>query len=154
MRTYELVLVFDPALEMEQIDQDLRRLSELISAAGAIRLWERWGKRRLAYEIAGRQYGYYVLSVFDSNTLAVAELDRSIRLNTAIVRHLLTVVDAKRVPETDLESVRTLGAAPEATAAAPESETAPDASVTPAGERKVEPEAPAAEASPEPAQEG
>lgn len=120
MRTYELVLVFDPALEMEQIDQDLRKLSELIAADGAIRLWERWGKRRLAYEVAGRQYGYYVLSVFDSNPAAVAELDRAIRLNTSIIRHLITVLDAKRVPETDQESVRTLGAAPEAAPQAPD----------------------------------
>jgi len=125
MRTYELVLVFDPALEMEQIDQDLRKLSELITADGGIRLWERWGKRRLAYEVAGRQYGYYVLSVFDSNPAAVAELDRAIRLNTSIIRHLITVVDAKRVPETDPESVRTLGAAPEAAPQAPDATAAP-----------------------------
>ncbi|MBU1984715.1 30S ribosomal protein S6, partial [bacterium] len=81
MHTYELVLVFDPALEMEQIDQDLRKLNEVISANGTIRRWERWGKRRLSFEIAGRQYGYYVLSVFDSQTSAVAELDRLIRIN-------------------------------------------------------------------------
>ncbi|MFZ5434668.1 MAG: 30S ribosomal protein S6 [Calditrichota bacterium] len=116
MRTYELVLVFDPALEVEQIDQDLRKLNDMMTANGTPRRWERWGKRRLAYEIGSRQYGYYVLAVFDSDSLAVTDIDRSIRLNAAVIRHLITVVDPKRVPETDPESIRTLGAAPETAA--------------------------------------
>ena len=120
MRTYEMVAVFDPALEVEQIEQDLRKLNDLMTAGGTPRRWERWGKRRLAYEIDGRQYGYYVLAVFDSQGEAVAEVDRSLRLNSSVIRHLITQVDPKRVPELDSESVRTLGASPEAAAVVPE----------------------------------
>jgi small subunit ribosomal protein S6 len=112
-RTYELVLVFDPALEVEQIENDLRKLNDSLSAGGLVRRWERWGKRRLAFEIRGRQYGYYVLVVFDGEAAAVSELDRGVRHNPSTIRHLITVVDPKRVPEPDLESVRTLGASPE-----------------------------------------
>lgn len=135
MRTYELVLVFDPALEVEQIDQDLRKLNDMMTANGAPRRWERWGKRRLAYEIGSRQYGYYVLAVFDSDSLAVTDIDRSIRLNAAVIRHLITLVDPKRVPESDPESIRTLGAAPETATQTPASDedtiVASDASVEP-----------------------
>jgi small subunit ribosomal protein S6 len=117
MRTYELVMVYDPGLEVEQIENDLRKLNDTLTTDGLVRRWERWGKRRLTYEIKGRQYGYYVLAVFDSNPAAVAELERGVRINPIIIRHLVTVVDPKRVPEPDPESVRTLGAAP---GAAPE----------------------------------
>jgi small subunit ribosomal protein S6 len=121
MRSYELVLVFDPGLEIEVIETDLRKLNELVSANGMMRRWERWGKRRLAYEIRGRQYGYYVLAVFDSEPSMVAELDRIVRINATVIRHLITAVDPRRVPEVDAESIRTLGAAPEvAPEAAPE----------------------------------
>jgi small subunit ribosomal protein S6 len=113
MRTYELVLVFDPALDVEQIELDLRKLNDLLAANGSVRRWERWGKRRLAYEIGGRQYGYYVLTVFDQDAKAIAEIDRIVRINVNLVRHLISVVDPKRVPELDAESVRTLGASPE-----------------------------------------
>lgn len=113
MRTYEAVMVFDPALEVEQIENDLRKLNEQMSAGGMVRRWERWGKRRLAYEIKGRQYGYYVLAVFDQEPAAVAELDRNMRINASIIRHLVSVVEPSRAPELDAESVRTLGAAPE-----------------------------------------
>lgn len=108
-RSYEMVLVFDPGHEIEQLDADLKRFQDLIAAGGLARKWERWGKRRLAYEIRGKQYGYYVLCVFDQAPAAVAELDRLIRMNTAIVRHLITQLPSERVPEVDEESVRTLG---------------------------------------------
>jgi small subunit ribosomal protein S6 len=117
MRTYELVMVYEPGLEVEQVEADLRKLNDTLAASGLVRRWERWGKRRLTYEIKGRQYGYYVLAVFDSEPSAAAELERGVRINPLIIRHLVTVVDPRRVPEPDPESVRTLGAAP---GAAPE----------------------------------
>lgn len=145
MRTYEMMLVFDPALEVEQIDMDLRKLQDYLAAHGSVRRWERWGKRRLSYEIKGRQYGYYVLSVFDSEASAVNELDRSLRIMNAVIRHLITIVDAHRVPEADPESVRTLGAAPEAPVAPVVAETSAEtAAVTteqePVAEKTEDPE--------------
>ncbi len=108
-RTYEMVLVFDPGHEIEQLDTDLKKFQDVISDGGLARKWERWGKRRLAYEIRGKQYGYYVLCVFDHVPSAVAELDRLARINSAIVRHLMLQVPPAQVPEVDEESVRTLG---------------------------------------------
>jgi small subunit ribosomal protein S6 len=112
-----MVLVFDPGLEVEQIENELRKVNDALAGVGAVRRWERWGKRRLAFEIKGRQYGYYALVVFDGLPSTVAELERNVRINPATIRHLITVVDPKRVPEVDAESVRTLGAAPETTPA-------------------------------------
>ncbi len=142
MRTYELVLVFDPALEVEQIETDLQKWNEFITQNGLPRRWERWGKRRLAYELKGRQYGYYVLAVFDLNNERAAELERSVRLNMSVVRHLITMVDPSRVPEVDEESVRNLGAgaAPaETEAAKPEEELAAAPDETP---EAVDPDVP------------
>jgi small subunit ribosomal protein S6 len=112
MRTYELVLVFDSGLEVEQIETDLKRFKEIMTSEGGfIRVWERWGKQRLAYEIRRRQYGYYTLVIFDTAPSVINELERIIRLTPTILRHLITVVDPSRAPEIDQESVETLGAA-------------------------------------------
>ena len=46
MRTYEMVLVFDPALEVEQIESDLQKWNEFITQYGLPRRWERWGATR------------------------------------------------------------------------------------------------------------
>ena len=145
MRTYELVLIFDPSLEMEQIENDLQRLNEMITANGLSRKWERWGKRRLAYEIKGRQYGYYAIVTFDMSNAHVGELERSVRLNTNVIRHLVTLLEASRVPEVDEESVRNLGAGaapPEAVdAVKPEGEIAEAEEVADVLPDAIEPDA-------------
>jgi small subunit ribosomal protein S6 len=111
MRTYELVSIFDPALETEAIELNLVKVQDLIIAGGGIiRKWERWGKRRLMYEIRTKQYGYYVLVVFDAPPSQIAEIDRSMRINPSVVRHLVTALESKHAPEIDIESVKTMGA--------------------------------------------
>ena len=144
MRTYELVLVFDPGLEVEVIETDLRKLSDMISANGMMRRWERWGKRRLwRMKSAAGSMAITCWRCLIPKPPMVAELDRTVRINSAVIRHLITMVDPKRVPEADLESIRTLGAAPEV---APE----PPAPVVVAAEPAAETAAPAAEAAPSP----
>jgi small subunit ribosomal protein S6 len=145
MRTYELVLVFDPNLENEQIESELRRFQDQLAADGMTRRWERWGKRRLTYEIRGRQYGYYALAVFDLKAAAVAELDRQMRISPTVIRHLITELPTARIPEVDAEAVRTLGAT------VPPS--IPDGEVAPTGEAAVVVEAPLDEVVIEPAPE-
>lgn len=137
MRTYELVLVFDPNLENEQIESELKRVQDTLAADGMTRRWERWGKRRLTYEIRGRQYGYYALVAFDLNPSAVAELDRLVRINPAVIRHLLTELPAARAPEVDAEAVRTLGATVPA--------SIPDGEIQPTGEAAIVEEVPVAD---------
>jgi len=146
MRTYEAVMVFDPALEVEQIEADLRKLNDLMAAGGAVRKWERWGKRRLTFEIKGRQYGYYVVAVFDGAPASIAALDRTMRIYSSVIRHLISVLEPGHVPEPDAESVRTLGAAPESAPAAV-------AEISPVEAKPVEngaPVAPDSEAAEEP----
>ncbi len=115
MKTYELILIFDPNVESEQVETDLRKIQDLITNQGGMfRRWERWGKRRLAYEIRHRQYGQYILSVYDLPPAGTHELDRLLHLTTALLRHLITLVEPERVPEVDEDSVQSLGIAKEA----------------------------------------
>ncbi|MCC6477408.1 30S ribosomal protein S6 [bacterium] len=119
MATYEQVAVFDTNLENELIEGDIRKIHDyVVNNGGQFRRWERWGKRRLAYEIAHRQYGYYVLAIYDLDSKATKELDRMLRITPSLIRFLITRVEDSRIPEIDAESVATLGAIAEA---APES---------------------------------
>lgn len=114
MKTYELVLIFDPNVEPEQVEADLRKIQDTVTGQGGkFRRWERWGKRRLAYEIRHRQYGQYVLTVYDLATSATHELDRVLHLTTSLMRHLVTIIEPDRVPEIDEESVASLGVSKE-----------------------------------------
>ncbi|NUO18757.1 30S ribosomal protein S6 [bacterium] len=126
MKTYELVLIFDPNIEPDQVEADIRRIHDtVVGQGGKFRRWERWGKRRLAYEIRHRQYGLYILTVYDIAPEATHELDRVLHLTTSLMRSLVTVVEPERVPDFDAESVASLGVSKEVAAPAEITEVVP-----------------------------
>jgi len=99
LRPYETTFVIDSLLRAEEVDETIRRYLKFISDnGGEIRRVERWGKRRLAYEIRKRQYGYYVYVRFDGPPTIVAALEREYRLDENILRYL-TIHLSKRALE-------------------------------------------------------
>ena len=82
MRKYETIFVVDSLLKSEEIDSIISKYERFISAnGGKIEDIEHWGKKRLAYEIKKRQYGYYVLIRFDGPPTMIKPLEREYRLN-------------------------------------------------------------------------
>ena len=95
MRPYEVTIILDPGLEEDAIRAVLDRSSEVIRAKGGNPgRFERWGKRRLAYELNHRLEGYYVLLEATAEPPAMAELDRMLHLADEVIRHKVI-----RVPE-------------------------------------------------------
>jgi len=87
LRTYETIFVIDSLLKSDEIDSIINKYERFISAnGGAIQAIERWGKKRLAYEIKKRQYGYYVLIRFDGPPTMIKQLEREYRLNESLLR--------------------------------------------------------------------
>ena len=88
MRKYETIFVVDSLLKSEEIDSIINKYERFISAnGGKIETIDRWGKKRLAYEIKKRQYGYYVLIRFDGPPTMIKQLEREYRLNEALLRY-------------------------------------------------------------------
>src|SRR5262249_48652072 len=56
---------------------------------------ERWGRRRLAYEIGKRRDGVYTLIRYHAPGNTVKELERRLRLNESVLRVLTVVVDPR-----------------------------------------------------------
>ena len=88
MRPYEVVIIYDPGLEDDAVRASVDRSTDLIRARGGNpgRV-DRWGKRRLAYEIRHQREGYYVLLEANAEPAAMAELDRSLSLADDVLRH-------------------------------------------------------------------
>jgi small subunit ribosomal protein S6 len=96
MRNYELMVVIDPSSDAEKIDRTVAKIQETITEKGGkIISVDNWGRRRLAYEIERRQYGFYVLFTFELDPKEVKDLDRLLRLNQMVLRHLAVVLDPK-----------------------------------------------------------
>lgn len=94
MKQYETTFVIDSQLKGGEIDEIVKRLERVISVnGGQVVEVQRWGKRRLAYEIKKRQYGYYVHIRFAGKGSIVRALEREYQLNEAILRYLTLVLD-------------------------------------------------------------
>jgi len=89
MPIYETVFVLDAQLEDSPRDKRVQEVLNFLSqhAEQVIKV-ERWGNRRLAYEIKKRQQGYYVLVQYEAPGTMIAELERMFRLDEAVLRYL------------------------------------------------------------------
>lgn len=89
MRAYELMVILDASLDDEVLNTHVNRLVEQLTARGAtVRNPDRWGRRRLAYEIEHRTDGYYVVVEFVGGD-GLEQFERSLRLADEVVRHKL-----------------------------------------------------------------
>ncbi len=101
-RQYEVVYIFDSALEEAAINEHLARFHALIQQPGAEPPQvSHWGKRTLAYPIKKHETGYYVVSKFDTAGTALPEFERAIKLDESVLRFLVVVNEgAQPVPVT------------------------------------------------------
>lgn len=120
MRAYECVLVLDPDLDEERIVAFLDRARQALEqAGGAVGAIERWGKRRLAYEIRDRTEGSYVLVRFRAEPIGgTAELQHLCRVTESVLRHLI-VLEQPSASAARAEPKGETEAAPAPAAAAP-----------------------------------
>lgn len=94
--TYEMMYVVNTVLNDAQIDEICDRVVAYIADnGGEILEEERWGNRRLAYPIEKKRNGYYGLVWFRADPDFIARLDRVLRINDDIMRHLILRYDAK-----------------------------------------------------------
>lgn len=98
MRTYQTIVVIDSLLKSEEIDAIIEKVMRIINNnGGKAKSVDRWEKKRLAYEIKNRQYGYYVEIIFEAPGDLVKILERDYRLDENILRYLTTVLDKKAI---------------------------------------------------------
>ena len=90
MKAYELLFFVDPAITEEQRAGVLKRIDATISDnGGKVDNVDNWGKRKLTYEIDKLVEGDYTLINFQADPTQIAELDRVLRINDAVKRHMI-----------------------------------------------------------------
>lgn len=98
MRPYEVMIIFDPTLEDDAVRTEVDRATELIrTRGGEPGRVERWGKRRLAYEIRRHREGSYVVLEAQAEPATMADLDRALTLTDGVLRHKVIHLPDKAV---------------------------------------------------------
>ena len=87
MKAYELLFFVSPTIEDEVRLAAMKRVETAINDNnGTIDNVEDWGRRKLAYEIAGKTEGNYVVVKYTAEPATSDELDRVLNLNESVIR--------------------------------------------------------------------
>ena len=103
-RPYELMVILDSKVADSDAEGVVTRVSDLITQDGQLHEVNRWGRRKLAYEINKNQEGNYVVFEFSAGPEAVAEIDRVLSIADPVIRHKVV-----RLPERIAARMRTAG---------------------------------------------
>ncbi|UCH72902.1 MAG: 30S ribosomal protein S6 [Rhodospirillales bacterium] len=98
MPHYENVFIARQEVSAAQVDALADGFAEVISSAGGkIHRREYWGLKTMAYKIKKNRKGHYVLFNIEAPSDALQEMERQMRLNEDVLRHLTVRLEA--VPE-------------------------------------------------------
>ncbi|MDD5851205.1 30S ribosomal protein S6 [Galactobacillus timonensis] len=100
MSKYEVMYIVNANVDEDKRKQLIADMANIITSnGGKVTGTNEWGMRDFAYEIDDMTKGYYVVVDFESNTDTEKELDRLMRINGSIVRHMIVNTDDAPVPE-------------------------------------------------------
>jgi small subunit ribosomal protein S6 len=94
MRRYETIFIASPTLTDEQADELVRQFEGIIAEQGGELLkTERWGRKKLAYEVQKFSEGYYTLFDMNAGPNLIAELERRMRNHDSVIKYLSVRMD-------------------------------------------------------------
>src|ERR1700745_2156759 len=94
MSLYENVFIARQDISGAQVDALTDGFVQLIADnGGEVKKREYWGLRNLAYRMRKNRKGHYVLMNVEAPPAAVAELERTMRINEDVLRYLTIRVE-------------------------------------------------------------
>jgi len=98
MPHYENVFIARQDVSSAQVDSLADAFSEVITGAGgAIHRREYWGLKTLQFRIKKNRKGHYVLMNIEAPADAMQEMERQMRLNEDVLRHM--TIRSEEAPE-------------------------------------------------------
>ena len=91
---YEVIYVVDPAVGEEGIAALVEKFNGIVGGYGTVTSVDEWGKRRLAYDVKKFTDGFYVLINFEAAPAEIKEIDRVLKINDEVLRHLIVKHEA------------------------------------------------------------
>ena len=87
MKKYELMSIFKPNLDAEEVDKLIEKIESVIKDfGGSVESTDKAGRKKLAYEIQNFRDGYFSTMILSLPADKVAEFKRQLRLNDNILR--------------------------------------------------------------------
>ena len=96
MKNYELLTIFKPSLDSEELDKAVDKISSDVKAAkGDVSSVDKMGRKKLAYDLQGYRDGYFTTLIVSLPADAIVEFKRNLKLNDNILRFMFMEVSKK-----------------------------------------------------------
>lgn len=94
-RDYELTILLRVEANEEALNGQIDEVKNWVEAGelGTVNRIDRWGRRRLAYEIDRQREGIYILMDSSLESAGLDELERNLRLAPNVLRYLIVRKD-------------------------------------------------------------
>ena len=96
MKNYELLTIFKPSLDSEELDKVVDKISdEIKSYKGEVSSVDKMGRKKLAYDVQGYRDGYFTTMILSIPGESVVEFKRNLKLNENVLRFMFMEVSKK-----------------------------------------------------------
>ena len=96
MKSYELLAIFKPNLDAEEVDKLIAKISDTVKDfGGKVESTDKIGRKKLAYDVQNFRDGFFATMVMALPADKVAEFKRQLRLNDNILRTMFLEVSQK-----------------------------------------------------------
>ncbi len=90
MNKYEVLYILDAKLDDAAKDALIEKFKGVVeTAGGSVAGVDKWGVKKLAYEINFKSEGYYVLMNFTADAALPQELERQMRITDEVMRFIV-----------------------------------------------------------------
>ncbi len=101
MNEYEVAVLFDPGLEID-LTKPMAKVEKIITDnSGKITKTDNWGKKKLAYKIAGQDHAVYVFYTVELPSASVSKVESVLNITDEVIRYLITKIDHKALAKAE-----------------------------------------------------
>jgi small subunit ribosomal protein S6 len=93
MNKYESIFIINPDIDEEGTKALVEKFKNLLETSAQLESIDEWGKRKLAYTIADKSEGYYVLATFSAEPEFPRELERIYKITDGIIKYMIIKKD-------------------------------------------------------------
>ncbi len=105
MRRYETIFIIRPNVAEDNITEIIDRNTGIIvdDFSGIMLTIDKWGLKKLAYNIKKEQQGYYVYIQYAGLPAAVTEMERLLRIDDKVLKYMTIKLQDQFIPDPEID---------------------------------------------------
>ncbi len=89
MKNYELLTIFKPSLDSEELDKAIDKISsDIKNLKGEVSSVDKMGRKKLAYDLQGYRDGFFTNMIVSLPAETIVDFKRNLKLNDNVLRFM------------------------------------------------------------------